>query len=66
MKKGEEYDEDGRLSFEGEYSNGKKNEKGKEYDENGKLIYEGKYLNGERHEHTKEIEYVKLILVMNH
>ena len=29
MKKGEEYDEDGRLSFEGIYSNGKKMEKEK-------------------------------------
>ena len=44
----------------------KKNGKGKEYDENGKLIYEGEYLNGERHGHAKEIEYVKLILVVNH
>ena len=33
-----EYDDNGKLKFEGEYLNGKKwNWKGKEYDDNGKL-----------------------------
>ena len=39
---------DGKLSFEGDYINGKKNGKGKEYNNDGELIYEGEYLNGER------------------
>ena len=47
MEKGKEYFF-GRLKFEGEYLNGKKNGKGKEYDEDGILIFEGEYLNGER------------------
>ena len=34
------------LTFEGEYSNGKRN--GKEYDNNGKLRFEGEYLNGKK------------------
>ena len=37
----------GKLRFEGEYSNGKRNGKGKEYDD-GKLIFDGEYLDGER------------------
>ena len=32
------------ISFEGEYSNGKRHGKGKEYYENGKLKFEGIYL----------------------
>ena len=51
----EEYDEDGKLMFEGEYFNGKRNGKGKEYDDNENLIFEGTYLNGERKE-KMEIE----------
>ena len=39
--KGKEYDFYGKLQFEGEYLNGKRNGKGKEYDFNGKLIFEG-------------------------
>ena len=58
-----EYDNYGKLIFEGEYKNGMilngkqyinnkiifelKDGKGKEYDYNGKLIFEGEYLNGE-------------------
>ena len=37
----------GKLRFEGKYSNGKRNGNGKEYDD-GKLIFEGEYLDGER------------------
>ena len=40
--------DNGRLIFEGEYLNGKRNGKGKEYNYFGKLEFEGEYLNGER------------------
>ena len=43
-----EYDRNGKLEYEGEYLNGKRNGKGKEYDSNGELIFEGEYLNGKR------------------
>ena len=43
-----EYDEYGRIMFEGEYLNGRKNGKGKEYNIHGYLIFEGEYLNGKR------------------
>ena len=33
----------GKLIFEGEYLNGKRNGKGKEYNEIGELIFEGEY-----------------------
>ena len=33
---------DGKLIFEGEYLNGRKNRKGKEY-KDGKLIFEGEF-----------------------
>ena len=42
-----EYNEYGKLEFEGEYLNEKRNGKGKEYVE-GKLKFEGEYLNGYR------------------
>ena len=41
--KGKEYNYDGKLIFEGEYLNGKRNGKGKEYNYDGKLIFEGEY-----------------------
>ena len=34
----------GKLQFEGEYLNGKRNGKGKEYWNDGKLKFEGEYL----------------------
>ena len=40
--KGKEYYE-GKLRFEGEYLNDKRNGKGKEYN-NGTLIFDGEYL----------------------
>ena len=43
-----EYYCDDKLSFEGEYLNGKRNGKGKEYNFNGELIFKGEYLNGEK------------------
>ena len=42
------YNYNGKLIFQGEYLNDKKNGKGKEYNNNGKLIFEGEYLNGKR------------------
>ena len=53
--KGKEYGYNGKISFEGEYSNGEKL-KGKEYYENGKLKFEGKYINGKK---WKEKSYKK-------
>ena len=38
----------GKLIFEGEYLNGKRNGKGKEYNFNDQLIFEVEYLNGKR------------------
>ena len=46
--KGKEYDESGKIIFEGIYLNDKRNGKGKEYDESGKIIFEGIYLNDKR------------------
>ena len=46
--KGKEYNDDGKLKFEGEYINGERNGKVKAYHFNGKLKYEGEYLNGKR------------------
>ena len=45
----------GKLTFEGEYLNGKRNGKGKEYYYNGELIFEGEYLNGKKMEKEKNI-----------
>ena len=46
--KGKEYDFDGYLIYEGEYSNNQKNGKGKEYYQNGNLMFEGEYKNNLR------------------
>ena len=45
----------GKIKFEGEYLNDKKNGNGKEYNTKGKLIYEGEYSNGKRN--GRGIEY---------
>ena len=56
--KGKEYNEYGKLIFEGEYLNGKRNGKGKEYDYwNSELEFEGEYLNGKRNGKGKEYDY---------
>ena len=47
----------GKLIFEGEYLNGKRNGKGKEYNDNNELIFEGEYLNGKRNGKGKEYDY---------
>ena len=50
-----EYYENGRLKFEGEYLNGKRNGKGKEYEcEYYSLEFEGEYLNGQKNGKGKE------------
>ena len=55
--KGKEYACDtGKLRFEGEYLNGKRNGKGKEYYCNGLLKFEGDYLNGKRNGKGKEYD----------
>ena len=41
-------DIDGKLTFEGEYINGKRNEKGKEFNENDSLNFEGEFKNGQK------------------
>ena len=51
-----EYDNYGKLEFEGEYLNGKRNGKGKEYAE-GKLKFEGEYLNVRRIGKGKEYNW---------
>ena len=52
-----EYNDFGKLIFEGEYLNGEENGKGKEYNEiNGKIEFEGEYLKGKKWE-GKIIKY---------
>ena len=43
-----EYNEEGKIQFEGEYIKGEKNGKGKEFDKNGHLKFEGEFLEGRR------------------
>ena len=52
-----EYNEDGKLEFEGEYLNCKRNGKGKEYGLLNKLKFEGEYLNGKKCGIGKEYGY---------
>ena len=51
-----EYDDNGKLIFEGEYLNGERHGKGKEYNSDGKLKFEGEYLNGKRNGKGKEYD----------
>ena len=46
----------GKLLFEGEYLNGKKNGKGKEYYK-GKLTFDGEYLNGKKNGKCTEYNF---------
>ncbi len=46
----------GKLRFEGEYLNGKKNGQTKEYDIYGNLLFEGDYLNEKRNEKGKQYD----------
>ena len=54
---GKEYYDDGKLKFEGEYLNGKRNGRCREYYDNGHLELEGQYLSGERNGKGKEYHY---------
>ena len=52
-----EYDDiNDKLTFEGEYLNGKRNGKGKEYNYDGILLFEGEYSNDERNGKGKEYD----------
>ena len=44
--KGKDFDQNGKLIYEGEFLNGKRYGKGKEYNFDGKLLFEGEYING--------------------
>ena len=54
--KAKEYYDNGQLSFEGEYLDGKRSGKGKEYNNDGEILFEGEYLDGNRW-NDKCIEY---------
>ena len=43
-----EYNDFGKLAFEGEYLNGERNGFGKEFDDSGILIFQGEYLKGKK------------------
>ena len=45
--KGKDHNNDGKLIYEGEYVNGKRNGYGKEY-KNDLLIFDGEYKNGKK------------------
>ena len=60
--KGKEYNDNGKLLFEGEYLNGKKNGKGKEYGYKEDLLYEGEYLNGKKWNGNGKINNYKGLL----
>ena len=62
-RKVKEYNNEGKLIFEGEYLNGKRNGKGKEYDYKGNLIFEGEYLNGKEMEKEKNIINIKYYIL---
>ena len=53
-----EYYESGKLEFEGQLVDGKKNGEGKEYNYDGKLIFSGEYLNGKQW-NGKRMRYCK-------
>ena len=60
--KGKEYDNSGRLLFDGEYLNGERNGQGKEYSHrNNILIFVGEYLNNQRNGKGKEYNNGKLV-----
>ena len=52
--KGELYDDDDKLKYEGEFMNGKKNGKGAEYERYPDIKYEGEFLNGKKNGKIKE------------
>ena len=58
LKKGnglmKEYFANSKLSFEGEYLDGKRYGYGKSYDLDGRLFFEGEFLNNKRHGYGKQ------------
>ena len=61
-----EYYDNDRLEFEGEYLNGKRNGKGKEYNLfTGKLRFEGEYLNDKEWIGTRYDKDGKIIYELN-
>ena len=60
--KGKEYDGEGKLKYEGEFSNGKYNGLGKEYSYWGYLIYEGEFLDGKKNGTGKEYNKDGLVI----
>ena len=62
MEKGKEYDYSGKLSFEGEFKNGKRNGIGKEYVE-GKLIFDGRFLNGNNQNASGRMEILNMKVI---
>ena len=43
---GKEFYENGKVRYEGEWTNGEWNGNGKQFDEDGKLVYDGEWKNG--------------------
>ena len=52
-----EYNEDGKLEFEGEYLNDKKNGFGKNFYENGNIEFEGEFKDGLKNGKGKKYDY---------
>ena len=50
-----EFNYDGNIIFEGNFSNGERNGKGKEYYDDGSLRFEGEYLNEKKNGKAKNI-----------
>ena len=61
-----EYNNKGKLIFEGEYKNGEISGKAKEYNNMGNLVYEGGYLKGKRNGKGKEYHYKRYYLGFFH
>ena len=58
-----EYNDKGKIQFEGEIKNGEKNGKGREFDDEGNIIYEDEYLNGKKiYTNEKELKKGKKII----
>ena len=64
--KGKEYEDGGKIEFEGEYLNGERNGKGKEYFLQGQgLLFEGEFLEGKRWTGKGYDENLNVVLELN-
>ena len=67
--KGKEYNDEGKLIFEGEYLNGEKNGRGKEYyirsSDEEIMIFDGEYKNGKKNGNVKEIDNINDYIILN-